>query len=79
MYVVEQGVDPFSRQLFVPVFQLWRWNLDVTFGGIIAVALIRTVSHKTVIRVVIEGGSDSDVFPSLGVSLLAMMIELVRR
>jgi len=75
---IRQGVDPSSLQLFVPVLQLWRWVLAIIYHGrgVVTVALIRTVLHNIATRVVVEGGSD--VFPSLGVSGLAPMVELAR-
>ena len=77
--VVEQGVDPSSLQLFVPVLRLWRWDLAILCHtcGVVAVALIWTILNNTMTRIVVEGRSD--VFPSLGVSGLAPMVELARR
>jgi hypothetical protein len=43
--------------------------LDAVLGGVVAVALIRTLLPKAVTRAVIGGGSE--VFPALGASLLA--------
>ena len=52
---------------------------DGTIGGVVATTLIKTVLHNTVTRLVVEGGSDSDIFPSLGISLLATIVRLARR
>lgn len=43
--------------------------LLVVLGGVVTVELIRTLLPKAATRVVVEGGSD--VFPTLGASLLA--------
>jgi TRAP-type uncharacterized transport system fused permease subunit len=43
--------------------------LDVVLGGVVAVALIRTLLPKVVTRATVEG--DSKVFPAVCASLLA--------
>jgi hypothetical protein len=77
------GVDPSKLALNCSCqFYMWHCHigtlvLNVTLGGFVPIALIKTVLHKTVTCVVVKSGSD--VFRSLGVTLLAQMVELARR